>query len=148
MPIIHRTALLPYPAHQVFELVWDVASYPQFLPWCRAASILDAGEGELVAELDLNAPGISERFTTHNRRIEPERIELHLVSGPFERFEGAWHFKRLGDDEGCKVALELDFELIGAQALVGRAFSGFFLKVADRLVDAFCERANTVLGGA
>jgi ribosome-associated toxin RatA of RatAB toxin-antitoxin module len=89
--------------------------------------------------------GVHERFATRNLLYPYERIELHLVSGPFKTFDGVWHFKRLGDDEGCKVTLDLEFELSGARGLISSAFSGVFVKAADRIVDAFCQRSHAML---
>ena len=133
---------MPLPPSALFEIVDDVARYPEFLPWCARAEILEQRDGELVAELELAGRGIRERFTTRNLRFPHERIELHLVSGPIRTFSGIWTFTRLGADEGCKVALALDFEFAGARALLGSAFSGVFVKAADRMVDAFCQRAR------
>jgi len=133
---------VPLPPSALFAIVDDVARYPEFLPWCARAEILEQRDGELVAELELAGRGIRERFTTRNLRFPHERIELHLVSGPFRTFSGIWTFTRLGADEGCKVALALDFEFAGARALLGSAFSGVFVKAADRMVDAFCQRAR------
>lgn len=147
MPLIHRTALLPLPVHRVFGVVSDVARYPEFLPWCRDATVLEEREHEVVAELELLAKGVRQRFTTRNVMRPHERIELHLVSGPFHSFEGAWHFKRLGEDEGCRVELEVRFELAGARALLGRAFAGVFADAADQMVDAFCRRAAELHAG-
>lgn len=141
MPVIHRKALLPLPVSAVFDVVWDVRRYPDFLPWCSEANVLEERDHEVVAELSIQALGLHERFTTRNVMIPHERIELHLVSGPFKTFEGAWHFKRLGNDEGARVELDLRFELTGARALIGGALSGVFSRAADDLVDAFCERA-------
>jgi len=144
--VIHRSALVPLPASVLFDIVDDVARYPEFLPWCAGAEILEEREGELVAELELAGRGVRERFTTRNRRFPHERIELHLVQGPFRSFSGIWTFTRLGAgaDEGCKVALALEFELAGARALLGSAFGGVFVKAADRMVDAFCVRARSL----
>lgn len=146
VPVIHRSALLPFPAHAMFEIVGDVAHYSEFLPWCSRSLVVEDRGQELVAELELRARGISERFATRNVMFPHDRIELHLVSGPFRSFEGAWHFKRLGADEGCKVELDLAFEFSGARALLGGLFPGVFVQAADQLVDAFCARAKAVLG--
>lgn len=145
MPVINRSALLPYPAPRVYEIVNDVARYPDFLPWCAEADVLEASDTEVVAQLALQTRGFSERFTTRNRLVPHERIELHLVSGPFRSFTGVWTFRRLGSDDGCKVDLLLDFEFSGPRALLGGAFSSVFVKAADRMVDAFCERAHRIL---
>ncbi len=144
MPVIERSALLPYSAATMFGIVNDVARYPEFLPWCAEAVVLEASDTEVVAELALRARGISERFTTRNFLVPHERIELTLVSGPFRSFNGIWTFRRLGADEGCKVELRLDFEFSGARAVLGGAFSGVFVKAADRMVDAFCDRARAL----
>lgn len=148
MPAIHRSALLPLPVVAVFDVVSDVESYPEFLPWCRGSTVLEAGDDEVVAELSLDARGIRQRFTTRNVLHRYERIELHLVSGPFRTFEGCWHFKRLGEDEGTRVELDLRFELSGGRALLGSAFSGVFVSIADHMVDAFCERATVLHRGS
>ena len=142
MPTHAEKRILRHTPEEVFQLVADVHRYPEFLPWCARAEILEQRDGELVAELELAGRGIRERFTTRNLRFPHERIELHLVSGPFRTFSGIWTFTRLGADEGCKVALALDFEFAGARALLGSAFSGVFVKAADRMVDAFCQRAR------
>lgn len=147
MPVVHRSALLALPVEQVFDVVSDVTRYPEFLPWCRSARVLERQGREVLAELELDAPGMHQRFTTRNVLLPHERIELHLVSGPFRTFEGAWHFKRLGSNQGCKVELDLRFELSGARALLGRAFSGAFAGIADRMVDAFCRRAEALHAG-
>ncbi len=141
---IHRSALVPLPASALFAIVDDVARYPEFLPWCASAAILEQREGALVAELELAGRGIHQRFTTRNLRFPHERIELQLVDGPFRSFAGVWTFTRLGADEGCKVALELQFEFAGARAVLGSAFGGIFVKAADRMVDAFCARARAL----
>jgi ribosome-associated toxin RatA of RatAB toxin-antitoxin module len=146
MPVIHRSALLPYPASTVYEIVNDVALYPDFLPWCADARVLEASESEVVAELALRGRGMTERFTTRNLLTPHERIELRLISGPFRELSGVWTFVRLGRDEGCKVNLMLQFEFAGARALLGGVFSSVFVKAADRLVDAFCDRARSLLG--
>jgi len=144
VPVIERSALLPCSAATMYGIVNDVARYPEFLPWCADAEVLEASETEIVAELALRASGISERFTTRNLLMPHERIELTLVSGPFRSFNGVWTFRRLGADEGCKVELRLAFEFSGARAVLGGAFSRVFVKAADRMVDAFCERARAL----
>lgn len=147
MPAIQRSALLPLPVESVFGVVSDVARYPEFLPWCRDAVVLEEVADEVVAQLELKASGLHERFVTRNVLRRFERIELHLVSGPFSSFEGAWHFRRLGEDAGCRVELDLRFELTGVRSLVSGAFSGVFVRAADQMVDAFCRRAAELHGG-
>ena len=139
---MQRSALLPYRAADVFAIVNDVGRYPEFLPWCASAAVLEASADEVLAELSLSASGIRETLTTRNRLTPFERIEMALVSGPFRELSGGWTFTRLGDDQGCRVTFHLQFQLTGVRTLLG----GVFNRAADQMVDAFCSRADQLLG--
>ena len=97
MTSITRSALVMHSAEQMYNLVNDVESYPQFLPGCTATEIISKTEEELVASLSISKVGVNQTFTTRNILQFPDRMELSLVDGPFERFEGVWHFLRLTD---------------------------------------------------
>ena len=139
---VKRSALLPYPAASVFHIVNDVSRYPEFLPWCTEVEIIEKNAREIVAALSLKARGITETFTTRNVFVPGRAIELNLVSGPFRALSGCWTFTSLGNDEGCRVELDLDFQVSGLKSVLGLVFA----KAADEMVDAFCQRANNLLG--
>lgn len=140
---VERSALVPYSAVQMFEVVNDVASYPAFLPWCVASELLESSSSVIVARLDLAKGRIRQSFTTRNELDPPNHISISLVAGPFSLLKGEWHFKQLGD-EGCKVEMNLKFDFDNRlmNATLGKVFSA----AADRLVDAFCERADVLYG--
>lgn len=142
MTQINRSALLPYSAEAVFELVNDIEQYPQFMDGCVGAEVLGSDEGVVVARLDLSGAGISHSFTTRNRLQAPESIDMELVDGPFEHFYGRWQFKALSDS-ACKVSLEMEFSF--ASKLLGAAAAKLFDVVSNNLVDALCKRAEQVL---
>ncbi|MEQ8515653.1 MAG: type II toxin-antitoxin system RatA family toxin [Chromatocurvus sp.] len=143
MPTIHRSALLPYTAQQVYELVNDVESYPSFMDGCVGARILSRSDDTMEARLDLARGGIVQSFTTLNTLIAHEAIELRLREGPFERFAGRWRFQALGE-AACKVSLELDFKI--RSALVGVAAGRLFERVTNSQVEAVARRARQVYG--
>ena len=141
MRVIDRSALLPFTAYQVYELVNDVEAYPQYMDGCVAASVL-RHEGDLMeAQLELARGGISQRFSTRNRLVAGESIALELIEGPFEIFNGRWDFRALGAD-ACKVSLQLEFEV--TTTLAGLALGPLFQQAANTMVDAFCKRAGEV----
>ncbi|RUO43921.1 ubiquinone-binding protein [Aliidiomarina taiwanensis] len=143
MSRIERSALVPYSAHQMFQLVNDVARYPEFVPNCEASRVISATEKEIVAELSISKAGISHAFTTRNTLHEPHQVQLELVNGPFKRLTGYWEFKSLADD-ACKVTLRLDFEF--SSKLLQFAFGKVFNELTTRMVDAFAQRARQVYG--
>ena len=47
MRTVSRSALVPYSAEQMYVLVEDVESYPDFLPWCGGA-VLHWRDGDVL----------------------------------------------------------------------------------------------------
>ncbi|MDP5054518.1 MAG: type II toxin-antitoxin system RatA family toxin [Congregibacter sp.] len=143
MTSIHRSALLPFSNEQLFVLVNDVESYPQFMDGCVGASILHTDAQHMEARLDLARGGISQSFTTRNELIPYECIRLTLKDGPFEQFAGAWRFQALAE-QACKVSLDLEFSFRGG--LLSAAAAKLFDRVTGNLVDAVVRRAQDVYG--
>jgi ribosome-associated toxin RatA of RatAB toxin-antitoxin module len=142
MTVIQRTALLPYPAERLFELVNDIESYPDYMEGCVGAQVLHRDAELIEARLELARGGIAQSFATRNRSLAPHTIELELLEGPFEKFSGRWHFQNLGS-LACKVSLDLEFTL--NNSLLGAAAARLFASVTTNLVDALSRRARDVL---
>lgn len=143
MKKVARTALMPYSAKQMFDIVNGVAAYPDFLPWCGGAEVLSETEIEMNASVTIAKAGIKQTFQTRNHLVSGERIEMHLVEGPFKHLKGEWHFKPL-DENACKIAFEVEFEV--SSGLLNAAIGPIFEQIASTLVESFCTRAKTVYG--
>jgi len=140
---IHRSALLPYSAERLFDLVNDIAAYPDYLEGCTGAMILENSGQSITARLHLKKAGISQSFATRNQLTRPEKITLQLVEGPFEQLQGEWRFATLSED-ACKVSLDLTFHL---QNTVAHKAAGKLIEsVAGNLVNAVCQRAKMLYG--
>lgn len=141
MKHVERSALLPYTPSQMFAVVNDVQSYSAFLPWCDASEVLEENDKEMVARLSIARAGLRQSFTTRNRLAPPAEIRMNLVDGPFSSLCGRWTFSAMGDD-GCKIEMHLSFDF--NNSLIDAALSKVFESAIDTLVDAFCERADTL----
>ena len=138
---IERTALVGHTAMDMYRLVADVPSYPQFLSWCIATAVHEQDSVVQKASLTVRIAGVTQQFTTINALSIGERVGMSLLEGPFRNLQGEWRFTQLGE-AGCKVSLRLDFEMTGK--LTSTVFGKGFAKVANRLVEDFCKRAETV----
>lgn len=141
MPSIARSALVNHSAAQMYSLVCDIESYPQFLPWCDGTTTLEQSDTHQVATVtvDRRMKGIS--FTTRNTLIADESVHMALVSGPFKRFGGVWTFKGI-DETACRVELSMDFEF--QSRILGALLGPAFTKICDSMVAAFVKRAASV----
>jgi ribosome-associated toxin RatA of RatAB toxin-antitoxin module len=143
MPIVQRSAQVPYSATEMFQLVDAIEDYPKFLPWCKASSIISRTEDEVRATLILSGGGFQKSFSTCNRLQHDKMIEIKLLDGPFKHLEGYWRFQPT-ETTGCEISLDLEFEFSGK--LLSLAFAPVFNQVANSLVDAFIKRAQVVYG--
>lgn len=142
---VQRSALVGHSAAEMFSLVDDVDSYPQFLPWCSSATVHSRAEDALEATLELRRGELSKQFRTRNTSSGKDHIDMRLVDGPFSHLEGRWTFTQLGE-AGSKVSLDLEFEF--SSSVVDILFGPFFEDTCNSLVDAFTQRADSVFGHA
>ena len=143
MDTVQRSALVMHSARSMFDLVNDVASYPQFMDGCQASEVLEQSESLMVARLELKKGGLKTSFMTRNRLQAPSIIEMKLEEGPFKSLTGVWRFTPL-TPEACKVSLDLEFEF--NNMAVGLAASKLFSTMANQLVDSLCRRADQIYG--
>ena len=152
---VRRSALVPYTAQQMYALVNDVARYPDFLPWCPATRVLAESADSISATVEIGRAGVRLAVTTRNSIRPGERIDMRLVEGPLQSFEGSWRFLPIlaapaatgavPAVRGCRIELTVQFEF--GSAALGALFGPLFEASWDSLVDAFVERARAVYGG-
>src|SRR5690554_3322527 len=140
---IQRSAILPYPAQQLYQMVNDVERYPEFLPWCSETRLISADDTSMCAEVTASRAGLSHSFVTSNQLVPNERVEINLVKGPFKHLHGIWEFKQLSE-AACKMSLELEFDYSGM--LIKATLGTLFTHAANTMVDAFCQRAKELYG--
>ena len=143
MPVIRKSALVPYPAEAMFDLVERVEDYPDFLPWCGGTQLLSRTDTGMSAAITINFKGLRQTFSTENVHQRPTSIQLRLKDGPFSRLQGGWTFKPLAAD-ACRIDLELDYEVGGG--LMAAVLNPVFGMIANSLVDAFVQEAEKRYG--
>lgn len=144
MTLVQKSALVKYSARQMFDLVNDIESYPQFLPWCGGSRILKRDDNIVEAELVIAKGGFKKSFSTRNKVDWGGRITVSLLDGPFSYLEGVWNFMPLRED-ASKISLDLEFEMSGR--LANLAFGTVFNQICNSMVGAFTHRAKQVYAG-
>jgi ribosome-associated toxin RatA of RatAB toxin-antitoxin module len=137
---VSRSALVPYAPSEMFALVADIEKYPGFLPWCRNARVRVPGEDTVEASLEIGRGPIRKTFTTRNVMTRNRRIDIGLIDGPFKRLQGCWKFIALDGGAGCRIVLDLEYEL--SNAVLRRTLGPLFREITNSMVDAFCRRAE------
>lgn len=141
MPAINRSALVMHSAADMFKLINDIPSYPQFLPGCKDAKVLADEGNSMTASLLVSKAGVEKWFTTKNDLIENERVSMSLLDGPFKQLTGDWIITPLSDT-ACKVSLQLEYEF--SSKLIELAIGKVFNTLTNNMVNAFTQRAKEV----
>ncbi|SDC14089.1 type II toxin-antitoxin system RatA family toxin [Ruegeria marina] len=146
MPTHSETRRLPHTAQQMYDLVADVAKYPEFLPWCAAARIRrSTPQGEVVvmeADLVISFKVFRERFGSRVTLFPTQmRIDTEYLDGPFKYMKSNWGFADVAEG-GCEVSFHVDFEFRNAilQGVIGMVFN----EAMHRIVRAFEDRARAL----
>ncbi len=147
MPTHAETRTLPYSADQMYALVADVASYPDFLPWCAAARIRSSspeGAAEvMLADLVISFKVFRERFGSRVVLYpETRHIDTEYLDGPFKYMKSTWDFKDVAG--GCEVEFFVDFEF--RNLILQKAIGLVFNEAMHRIVAAFEARARELHG--
>ena len=138
-----ETKYLPYTAKEMFDLVADISSYPEFLPWCAAARVrkeVEKGEvKQIEADLVISFKVFREKFGSLVLLDSSNYvIETDYIDGPFRYMHSVWSFENCKD--GCEVKFDVKFEFKNAmlQSIIGLVFND----AMQRIVRAFERRAS------
>ena len=137
--IVRRSALVDQPAEHLFDLIEAAEHYPDFLPWCAGAQIVQRDDTLVSADIRMRYAGVAFELRTRNPKRRPEYMAIHLERGPFRRFEGEWRLRVL-DPQACKVDFLLDYDF--DSAVMTRIAGPMFNHIANTMVDAFVARSR------
>jgi coenzyme Q-binding protein COQ10 len=139
MPRHAETRALPYSPEQMFDLVADVPSYAQFLPWVSAVRVKSDSDTEMVADLMVGFKSLRERFTSRVKKDRPNSITVDYVDGPLKFLHNAWTFRSDGQGGTC-IDFSVDFEFKSRifEMIAGQMFD----RALRKMIGAFEERAK------
>lgn len=149
MPSFETSRRVHHSAAQMFDLVADVETYPQFLPLCEALRVTrrseEGGTETLLADMEVGFKAIHETFTSKIvcERAIP-RIVVTYVDGPFRQLENVWHFRDIAGSEDCHIDFHIAYEF--KNRMLGLLMGSMFDTAFRRFAEAFEHRADEVYG--
>jgi ribosome-associated toxin RatA of RatAB toxin-antitoxin module len=136
-----RSALVARPPALLYRLVDEIERYPEFVPGCTLAQVLERSENQVLARLVVRRGVLRTEFTTRNVLDPGRSVHMQLVAGPFRVLEGHWSFTPVATN-GCRIEFALRFEF--SNALKSALFEPLFEETAGSLVRAFAARAQSL----
>jgi len=142
MPHYSDKKTLPFTPQQMFDMVSDVGSYPDFLPWCKAARLHDVREASFHADLMIGFKAFKELYTSHVKLEDPTSVQVEYVRGPMKHLYNHWKFE--ATEDGCIVDFEVDFEF--KNPAFEKMIGPLFLSATKKMMQAFETRAKELYG--
>ena len=149
MPKFRTTRRVRHSAADMFALVADMESYPQFVPLCKGLRVRrrdtrEDGTEVALAEMEVGYKAIRERFTTRVTLLaEQNEIVVEYIDGPFSHLRNRWRFKDLEEKRSeVEFFIEYEFRSRTLGVLMGAMFDEAFHKFSQ----AFEERADKIYG--
>lgn len=143
MPRHTETRNLPYTPEQLFDLVADVQSYKDFLPWVAAVRIRSDSATLMIADLVVGFGALKETFTSRVEKQRPVSIVTDYIEGPLKYLHNSWKFRPDGQG-GTDVDFCVDFAFKSRlfESLAGQMFD----RALRRMIQAFETRARQLYG--
>ena len=143
MPHHHERRHLPHSAEQMYNLVADVARYPEFLPWVSAIRIRKDEEDEMLADMIVGFKSLRETFSSRVVKTPRSSIVVDYLDGPMKHLHNAWTFEDVAGGESI-VDFTVDFSFRNRvfEALAGQ----FFDSALRKMTTAFIDRADALYG--
>ena len=141
MPTHAEKRLLPHSPEQLFDLVADVARYPEFLPWCVATRVHTHEENRIVADMVIGYKVFRERFVSEVTLDRPRRIDVVYREGPFRYLNNHWIFEPAAGG-ACEIDFYVDFEF--RSKLMQKMIGVVFNEAVKIMVSAFEKRAREI----
>lgn len=147
MPSFKETKILPYQAEQIYNLVMDIEKYPEFLPWCKQAKIVEViSPQNLQADLLINFKNFLEKYrsdVTHGCSNQGEYfVDVVAIQGPFKKLTNNWRFNNLNNFQS-EVEFSIEFQF--NSFLLEKMFGLIFEKAVQKMMSAFEERAKKII---
>lgn len=138
---ISETRILPFSVRQLYELVIDVDSYKDFLPFCVGSKITKKNEENMEADLTISVAGFRDSYSSrivHNICDNEAEISVVSISGPLKSLHNIWQFSA-ADKNSTIIKFSLAFEM--QSVLLDKMISIYLDKIRDHMLEAFERRA-------
>lgn len=143
MKTLHKSCIIPYLAKDMYNLVANIKSYPDFVPYCGSADILSEQDNVVSAFIEFNFQGIHKKFITENVMEPHNKITMKLVDGPLDTLSGNWEFTPV-NETSSKISLNINYTVSGfAYASIFELVIG---SVSDKILKSFVTRAHNIYG--
>lgn len=139
MPRFFHEDTLPYSDEKLYNLVADIESYPEFVPWCSDAKIIEKSRDIIIADLFVDFKAITGKYTSKVKLdFDNKEISVEAVKGLFEYLNQSWKF--IQNDNNTKIEFAIDFKV--KNPFLNKVLGLVFDQACTKMIKAFKNHAD------
>ena len=139
-----REEFISHSAIKLFNIVLDIESYPEYIPWCTKMVINQRKKNEIYADMYVKYKFIlSQKFGSHIKfDTNNFTIETSYIEGPLKDLTTKWKFEEI-DKKKSKIFFDVNFEF--KNYLHQKVAETFYPLIENKMIDSFKKRADNSL---
>lgn len=122
----------------IFNLINDIESYPNYLPWCTKTEVTEKSTNLIIGRIFISKSLINWNFSTKNTIKTNESISLELIDGPFESLTGKWLFYPI-NDFNTRVSLSINYKF--KSSIIELSIEPIFSSIMNSILKSFVQEA-------
>ena len=138
MKNIHKEEDINIDIETIFNLINDIKSYPDYLPWCTRSEVKEESADIIIGKIFISKSFINWNFSTKNTIKKNESISLELVDGPFESLTGKWLFSSI-NQFNTRVSLDIDYKF--KSSIIELSIEPIFTSIMNSILESFIQEA-------
>jgi len=143
MPTSSQKRTLNYNVNDLFNIVLDIESYPNFLPWCSASRIIEKSDKLIIADLMIRYKFFNETFRSYvDFNVVDYIISVKYTEGPLKTLYTKWQFDKINNK---KTLIKFDLNIKFKFSPFDYLLKGFYNSIEDKMINAFEKRASNIL---
>ena len=138
MKNIHKEEDINIDIETIFNLINDIESYPNYLPWCTKSEVKEESADTIIGKIFISKSFINWNFSTKNTIKKNKSISLELVDGPFESLTGKWLFSPI-NQFNTRVSLDIDYKF--KSSIIELSIEPIFSSIMNSILKSFVQEA-------
>ena len=139
-----REEIVFHSAKKLFDIVIDIESYPQYIPWCTRMVVNQRKDNEIYADMYVQyklilAQKFGSRVIFNRNEL---KIETKYLEGPLKNLTTKWKFETI-DIKKSKIKFDVNFEF--KNFIHQKLAETFYPLIENKMINSFKERADSFL---
>ena len=138
-----REEIINHPAKKLFDIVIDIESYPEYIPWCTRMVVNERKNNEILADMYVQYKFIvSQKFGSHVKFDRDKlNIETKYIEGPLKDLTTNWKFEEINSSKS-KIIFNVNFEF--KNFIHQKVAETFYPLIENKMIESFKKRANSI----